>query len=99
MAGFKAFIDPSTTDYDKIVVSRNPLANLKPFTLDPSPTQMYPDGHPMNNPSLAAQPANTPGASGTTEPSRAPASVSGSKQEAPPTVDLESGAIKSFFSN
>lgn len=99
MAGFKAYTDPSASDYDKIVVSRNPLAALKPFTLDPAPTQLYPEGHPMNqatNP--LAQGGSQPAVSGTA--TRTPASaVPSKKEEVPPTADLESGAIRSFFSN
>lgn len=45
---FKTYQDPSTEDYDKIIISNNTLtASVKPFPLDPTPTQLYPDHHPM----------------------------------------------------
>ncbi len=46
--GFKAYRDPSAgSEYDKIIISNHQLSSLASFKLDPEPTQLYPDGHPM----------------------------------------------------
>jgi hypothetical protein len=48
-SGLKAFVDPSEKEFDKIALSNNGLsAPWKPYTLDASPAQWYPDGHPSN---------------------------------------------------
>jgi hypothetical protein len=48
---FQAFKDSSATKdgYDKIIISNALLTSSKvaSFKLDPEPTQLYPDGHPM----------------------------------------------------
>lgn len=45
---FKTYEEPGTDDYDKIIISNNTLtANVKPFPLDATPTQLYPDHHEM----------------------------------------------------
>jgi hypothetical protein len=48
--GYHAYRDTSTGgEYDKVVVSNNGLSGeyMAAFQLDPEPTQLYPDGHPM----------------------------------------------------
>jgi hypothetical protein len=45
-SGFKAYRDPSAQGYDKIIFSNHGLSQqVVPYVLDPSPTQLYPDGH------------------------------------------------------
>ncbi len=45
----QAFQDPKEKDFDKIALSNQLLGgNWKPFTLDPAPTQWYPDGDERN---------------------------------------------------
>ncbi|MCM2279166.1 MAG: hypothetical protein NDJ89_13905 [Oligoflexia bacterium] len=86
--GFRAYKDPMTTDYDKIVISNNGLASpLALFKLDQDPKQLYPDGHPA----LAANDPKKPEA-------RQPAGSApqGAVQEAP-ELD-ENGTIRPFFS-
>lgn len=87
--GFKAFKDPNTDDYDKIVISNNTLANpLVAFGLDPAPKQLYPDGHGALAQSDAKdrQPAAHRGARAVEEPA-----------SEIPEIDKESGAISPFF--
>lgn len=86
LPNFKAYVDPREKEFDKIIISANTLAQgVKPFSLEPEPTQLYPDGHPM-----LAQKETGPS-------SRAPASV---KKDPPQKAfDEESGAIKHFFGN
>lgn len=48
--GFKAFKDPSATDYDKIVISMNTLSgDMIAYKLDVDPKTLYPEGHPANS--------------------------------------------------
>jgi hypothetical protein len=45
--GFKAYRDESAEDYDKIIISNHGLSNqVASYKLDPTPTQLYPDGSP-----------------------------------------------------
>jgi hypothetical protein len=69
--GFKTFKDPTETDFDKIIISNNGLSGqVVGFALDPAPTQLYPDGHPANNPTDVAKATSAGG--------RSPASVGSS---------------------
>jgi len=44
---FKAFQETAADGYDKIIISNNTLADgVRPYTLAPAPTQLYPDYHP-----------------------------------------------------
>lgn len=46
--GFRAYKDPSATEYDKIVVTQNVLAGeMVAYKLEPAPKDLYPEGHPM----------------------------------------------------
>jgi hypothetical protein len=69
--GFKTFKDPTETEFDKIIISNNGLSGqVVGFALDPAPTQLYPDGHPANNPTDVAKATSAGG--------RSPASVGSS---------------------
>ena len=52
--GFKVFRDPRTGKaYDKFIITHAPPASpLIAYSLEPGPSQLYPEGHPA----LAAQP-------------------------------------------
>lgn len=85
LPNFKVFVDPREKEFDKIIISSNTLASvMKPFKLDPEPTQLYPEGHPML--AQKEEPKKD-------EPTRAPAS----KGEKMPVFNEETGAIKHFF--
>jgi len=45
---YRAYVDPSGDEYDKVIVSMNQLASLAEMKLDPKPTQLYPEGDPRN---------------------------------------------------
>jgi hypothetical protein len=88
--GFKAYRDPSSgSEYDKIVISNNGQGgNTVAFKLDPEPTQLYPDGHPM----LAKQAAPEQ------VEERAPAAFKAKAPvENPATTLDEDGTIQPFF--
>lgn len=56
--GFKAYRDPSATDYDKIIVTQNSLSGeMLAYSLEKPPTQNYPDGHPASR-AVASQPSS-----------------------------------------
>lgn len=87
--GFQAYRDPTADGYDKIIVSNNGLASpLALYRLDPSPKQLYPDGHPAL--------AQGEGQGEVREPA--------SREAKKPNVrkkeyfDEDSGTIKPFFS-
>src|SRR5690606_27480709 len=45
---FKVYEETTADDYDKIMITNHTLtSNVRPFTLDAAPTQLYPDHHPM----------------------------------------------------
>jgi hypothetical protein len=45
--GFKAYKDPTEGEFDKIIISNNGLSGqVALFKLDPTPTQLYPEGYP-----------------------------------------------------
>jgi hypothetical protein len=53
----KAFTDTTEKEFDKLAISNNGLAKpWAPYTLDPSPSQWYPDGHPSNTEDDSAKP-------------------------------------------
>jgi hypothetical protein len=95
--GFKAFKDPTESDFDKIIISNNGLSGqVTAFRLDPTPTQLYPDGHPA----LASGPAGPPGGYNPSSASaRGPASqgAAAQGQDQAPSVDSDSGSIQPFF--
>lgn len=72
--GFQAFRDPSEREFDKVLISNNGLASpLLVMKLEPEPSQLYPDGHPL------LEQATNSSAHGTS--GRAPASASVSATE------------------
>ncbi len=98
-AGFRAYRDPSVTEYDKIIISNQGLAgNIQPMTLDPTPSRLYPDGHPAIAGTAELSPPTH------TALDRLPASDSPAVIPPPPapptavpgTVDHETGAIRPF---
>lgn len=50
--GFKVFRDPSSgAEYDKVVISNSTLGKpLLAYKTEPEPSQLYPEGHPLNQP-------------------------------------------------
>jgi hypothetical protein len=95
--GFKAFKDPTEGEFDKVIISNNGLSGqVVGFALDPTPKQLYPDGHPaLAQAQQRSQPQ--PRTQG-----RMPASVQNAAQNQTPsavpaaTTD-EDGGIKPFF--
>lgn len=86
--GFKAYKDPETSEYDKVVITNNGLgAPLALFKLDAEPKQLYPEGHPA----LAAQEKPEE-----RKPANQPESVRKVEQEKP-AFDQDSGTIRPFF--
>jgi hypothetical protein len=49
-AGFQVYRDPSSgEEYDKVIVTQHSLGKpLVTYKTEPEPTQLYPEGHPMN---------------------------------------------------
>ncbi len=83
---FLTYRDLSADDYDKIIITGNGLAaskTIQTYALEPPPTQLYPDGHPM-----LAEKKDIPSA--VREPS------SKRNDEATGSIDTESGTIKPF---
>jgi hypothetical protein len=78
--GFKTFKDPSTADYDKVIISMNTLSgDMVAYKLEPEPKTLYPEGHPANS-SVAGN---------------APSPASEKRSPASGTTD-ENGTIKPF---
>jgi hypothetical protein len=98
VSNFKVYKDPMENDFDKFIISNNGLSGqVVSYRLDPTPTQLYPEGYAEAK--ARAQGGNT----------RAPASV---QQDTPagmgnsgstngpgaPQVD-DNGTVGEFFSN
>ena len=109
--GFKAFVDPTEKDFDKLALSNSNLPKpWVPYKLEPAPKQWYPDG--VEDPNEEAAPAgdkvflgddNAPKAPASDRaPASAPAVKSAvpakapKKAPAPATTTDDDGAIGNF---
>ncbi len=71
--GFKAYKDPTSLEYYKIIISNNGLASpMLAMKLDAEPSQLYPDGHPALAPSTYAKKEEAPTRMPAQEPKRRP---------------------------
>jgi hypothetical protein len=90
---FKVYEETTADDYDKIMISNNTLtSNVKPFVLDATPTQLYPDHYVAGeNPNQKKAPASVgTSASGSDAPSFK------GIEKAPLKTNDEDGGIRSF---
>jgi hypothetical protein len=88
--GFKVYKDPTETEFDKIIISNNGLSGqVVGFALDPTPTQLYPDGYPAGG-NVAN--ANPPGQDGQSQGQQAPSRFGGRSPASVKSAPAESYA-------
>ncbi len=81
----KGFVDPTEKDFDKLAISNQDLpAPWKPYKLDPSPKQWYPDGDERND---EAAPESKPVLTQQTQPQEGRVPTSVQKKHRPANTD------------
>ena len=85
---FKAFRDESATDYDKIMISGNGIAGVKPYALAPAPTQLYPDYSPSLTADEVTGPAAVPAGDPTKSYRKNASEGAAGSSGAEPTIQL-----------
>jgi hypothetical protein len=75
--GFHVYRDPASGgEYDKIVISNSTLSKpLLAYRTEPEPTQLYPDGHPLNEASKTEVANASETSESASPPERKPASA------------------------
>jgi hypothetical protein len=98
VGNFKVYKDPTENDYDKFIISNNGLSGqVVAFKLDPTPTQLYPDGYAVAKAKQQGSGNRAP-ASVTQDSSTGMDAGGTSNAPAPPQVD-DNGTVGTFFSN
>jgi hypothetical protein len=101
VSGFKAYVDPTEDDYDKVVISNNGQASpLALYKLETPSKQLYPDGYEQELRGLASVPASKAAPTSGSNSSQAdPAAAQQRARAQAVQADREdSGTIKPFFS-